>query len=141
MPNDIRVCVVIEDSQFNETLSSIVQRSKYLEMIYPILLSLVCILGLITGFLTVNSRREDIALMRGMGTQKRRIFATIFGEQVLLLIIGALPAAAVWFAREGSEQLSTPGAYAFFICYAISAALSALLQNSRNALSILSDKE
>lgn len=141
MPNDIRVCVVIEDSQFNETLSSIVQRSKYLEMIYPILLSLVCILGLITGFLAVNSRREDIALMRGMGTQKRRIFATIFGEQVLLLIIGALPAAAVWFAREGSEQLSTPGAYAFFICYAISAALSALLQNSRNALSILSDKE
>lgn len=141
MANDIRLCVVIEDAQFNETLSSIVQRSKYLEILYPVLLALVCILGLITGFLAVNSRREDIALMRGMGTHKGRIFATIFGEQLLLLIFGALPAAGAWYAREGATQLVTPGVYAFFICYALSVALSTLLQNAKSALSILSEKE
>lgn len=141
MANDIRVCVVIEDAQFNETLSSIAQRSKYLEILYPVLLALVCILGLITGFLAVNSRREDIALMRGMGTHKRRIFATIFGEQLLLLLFGVLPAAGAWYAREGAAQLITPGVYAFFICYALSVALSTWLQNAKNALSILSEKE
>jgi ABC-type lipoprotein release transport system permease subunit len=141
MANDIRLCVVIEDAQFNETLSSIAQRRKYLEILYPVLLALVCTLGLITGFLAANSRREDIALMRGMGTHKRRIFATIFGEQLLLLLFGALPAAAAWYACEGAAQLAAPGVYAFFICYALSAALSTLMQNAKSALSILSEKE
>ncbi len=141
LANDIRICVVIEDSQFNEAFSSIAQRSKYLEFLYPVLLALVSILGLITGFLAVNSRREDIALMRGMGTHKRRIFATIFGEQLLLLLIGALPAAALWYARDGIAQLATPSVYTFFICYALSVALSTLLQNAKSALSILSEKE
>jgi ABC-type lipoprotein release transport system permease subunit len=141
MVNNIRLCIVIEDAQFNETLSSIAQRSKYLEILYPVLLALVCILGLITGFLSVNSRREDIALMRGMGTPKRRIFATIFGEQILLLFLGGLPAAALWYAREGAAQLAGLGVYAFFICYALSAGLSTLRQNAKSALSILSEKE
>ncbi|TAH70377.1 MAG: FtsX-like permease family protein [Anaerolineaceae bacterium] len=141
MANNIRLCVVIEDGQFNETLSSITQRSKYLEILYPVLLVLVCILGLVMGFLAVNNRREDIALMRGMGTHKGRIFTTIFGEQFLLLLFGALPAAAVWYAREGATQLATPGVYAFFMCYALSGALSTLLQNAKSALSILSEKD
>jgi ABC-type lipoprotein release transport system permease subunit len=141
MTNDIRLCVVIEDAQFSETLSSIARRSKYLEILYPILLALVCILGLVTGFLAAYSRREDIALMRGLGTHKRRIFATIFGEQVLLLLCGGLPAAAVWYLRRGGEQFASAEIYAFFICYVLSAALSLMLQNARSALSILSEKE
>lgn len=141
MVKDIRLCIVIEDAQFNETLSSIAQRSKYLEILYPVLLVLVCILGLITGFLSINSRREDIALMRGMGTQKNRIFATIFGEQLLLLFLGGLPAAVIWYVGRGGAQLAQPGVYAFFVCYALSAGLSTLYQNTKSALSILSEKE
>lgn len=141
MPKLIRICVKIEDAQFNETLGSITQRSKYLQILYPVLLSLVCALGLITGFLVVNSRREDIALMRGMGTPKRRIVSTIFGEQLLLLLFGALPAAAAWFLREGAAQLLTPWIYAFLACYALSAAFSVIQQNAKSALSILSEKE
>lgn len=139
--NHIRLCIVIEDSQFNETLSSIAQRSKYLEILYPVLLVLVSILGLVTGFLSINSRREDIALMRGMGTQKWRIFNTIFGEQLLLLIFGALPAVIALYVRDGETHISNLGVYAFFICYAFSAAIAALLQNTKSALSILSEKE
>lgn len=139
--NHIRLCVVIEDSQFNETLSSIAQRSKYLEILYPVLIGLVCVLGLVTGYLAVNSRREDIALMRGMGTQKWRIFITIFGEQLILLVMGLIPAAIGWYVIEGPTQLTNPGVYAFFISYAFSAAFANLLHNSKSALSILSEKE
>lgn len=141
LANDIRLCVVIEDAQFNETLSSIAQRSKYLEILYPVLIALVCILGLITGFLAANSRREDIAIMRSLGTQKRRIFATILYEQVLLLFIGTIPAVAIWYAREGTAQLVTPGVYAFLVCYVLSAGFSTLLHNARSALSILWENE
>ena len=141
MDNHIRLCIVIEDSQFNETLSSINQRSKYLEILYPVLIVLVCILGLVTGFLAVNSRREDIALMRGMGTQQRRRFPTIVGEQILLLIFGSLPAVLAWYVRGGASQISKIEVYAFFICYALSVAMATLLQNTKSALSILSERE
>lgn len=140
-PNNIRVCVVIEDAQFSETLSSIEQRSKYMQMLYPVLLVLVCILGLLTGYLTVNSRREDIALMRGMGTHKRRIFATILIEQLVLLIFGILVAVALCFAMGDTTQLASPAVYAFSICYALSVAVSVILQNTKKALTILSEKE
>ncbi|HWQ59272.1 MAG TPA: ABC transporter permease [Clostridia bacterium] len=142
MRNGLGVFVIVEDSEFNDAVSALSQRIKYLQILYPVLLALVCALGLITGFLVVNSRREDIALMRGMGTPKRRIFATIFGEQFLLLVLGALPAAAAWLAlADGTQQLATPGTFAFFVCYALSAAFSTALQNGKSALSILSEKE
>lgn len=137
----IRVCVLVEDAQFNEALGSITQRSKYLEMLYPVLLALVCVLGVITGYLVVNNRREDIALMRGMGVRKQRIFTTVFGEQLLLLLLGALPALAAWIMRNGAAQLLTPGIYAFPVFYALSAAFSVIQQNTKSALSILSEKE
>lgn len=140
-PNRIRVCVVIEDAQFSETLSSIEQRSKYMQMLYPVLLVLVCILGLITGYLTVNSRREDITLMRGMGTKKLRILATIFIEQLLLLLFGILVAIALCFAAGDTTQLASPSVYAFSICYALSVTVSVILQNAKKALTILSEKE
>jgi len=139
MGRDINVFVLLEDSRFNETISSITQRSKYLEILYPVLLMLVCILALITGYLTVNSRREDIGLMRGLGVSKKRVFGTIFGEQILLLLFGTLPAAVLWLVREGIAQLATPGVYAFLLCYASGAAISVSLQNARSPLSILTD--
>ncbi|HOB20516.1 MAG TPA: hypothetical protein PKO35_07450, partial [Candidatus Atribacteria bacterium] len=139
MGRDINVFVLLEDSRFNETISSITQRSKYLEILYPVLLMLVCILALITGYLTVNSRREDIGLMRGLGVSKKRVFGTIFGEQILLLLFGTLPAAVLWLVREGIAQLATPGVYAFLLCYASGAAIFVSLQNARSPLSILTD--
>ncbi|MDD4462241.1 MAG: ABC transporter permease [Eubacteriales bacterium] len=141
MGRSIRVFVMVEDAQFNEALSTLTQRSKYLQILYPVFLVLIGALGLITGFLIINSRREDIALMRGMGTPKRRIVATLFGEQLLLLLFGALPAAVAWVAFEGPAQLASPGIYTFFICFTLSAALVILLQNTRSALALLSEKE
>lgn len=139
--NNLGIFVLIEDAEFNDALSALTQRIKYLQILYPVLLALVCMLGLLMGFLVVNSRREDIALMRGMGTPKGRIFRVMFGEQLALLLLGALPAAAAWLVYGDRAQLATPGAYAFLMSYALSAAFSIALQNRKSALSILSEKE
>jgi hypothetical protein len=65
----------------------------------------------------------------------------MFGEQLALLLLGALPAAAAWLVYGDRAQLATPGAYAFLMSYALSAAFSIALQNRKSALSILSEKE
>lgn len=133
--------IVIEDSQFNETLSSIAQRSQYMKILYQVLLVLLAVLALIMGFLSINNRREDIALMRGLGTAKRRIFATLFIEQVMLLLLGAIPAAVVWqIGREGIG-LDTIGVYVFIIFYTISVAISIVMQNAKRAQALLSERE
>lgn len=138
---DIRVAVTIEDADFNESVSAVMQRSKYMEILYPILLVLACAVGAITAFLTVNSRREEIAVMRGMGTPNGRIFCAFFFEQAFLLLAGTLTGAAVWFALGGGAQLAQFDSYAFFLCYLLGAAASVLQHSGKKALYILSEKE
>ena len=138
---DIRVAVTIEDKDFVESVSSISQRSTYMEILYPVLLALVCAVGIIAAFLMINSRREEIAVMRGLGTQKKRIFLTFFYEQLFLLAAGMLVGAAVWLSFGDAAQLGKPDLYAFFVCYALGAGTALFLQNRKSAISILSEKE
>lgn len=141
MPKSIRVAVVIEDSQFVETVSSIDQRSKFMEILYPVLVVLVAFLGLLTGFLAVKSRRENIALMRSMGTPKQRIFFTIWGEQILLMLLGVLPAMALWYVYAGALQLTRVSSYTFLIAYGVSTFLATYMQNRKTALAIMSEMD
>ncbi|NLA95929.1 MAG: hypothetical protein GX838_03700, partial [Clostridiaceae bacterium] len=137
----IRVSLVLEDSQFLEKVRSIDQRSFYLELLYPVLVLLVTLLGLLTGFLSIRARRENIALMRSLGTKKSAIFRTIFGEQALLLLLGGGMAAALWLIVRGPAELVSAKTHAFMIGYAISAFISIILQNRKSALTVLSEKE
>ncbi len=137
----IRVSLVLEDSQFLEKVRSIDQRSFYLELLYPVLIVLVMLLGLLTGFLSVRARRENIALMRSLGTRKSAIFRTIFGEQALLLLLGSGMGAALWLLLRGPSELQSVKTYAFMMGYAASAFISIILQNRKSALTVLSEKE
>ncbi len=138
---DIRVAILIEDKTFLESVSSISQRSTYMQILYPVLLALVCAVGVIAAFLMINSRREEIAIMRGLGAQKKRIFLTFFYEQLFLLAAGMLAGAAVWLLFGDAAQLGKPDLYVFFACYALGAGIALFLQNRKSAISILSEKE
>jgi putative ABC transport system permease protein len=138
---NIRVSIVLEDSQFLEAVRSIDQRSYYLGLLYPVLVLLVTLLGLLTGFLSVRARRENIALMRSLGTRKSAIFKTIFGEQALLLLLGSGLAAVIWLLLRGPAELASAKTHAFMIGYAISAFISIILQNLKTAITVLSEKE
>lgn len=138
---DIRVAIAIEDKAFVESVSSLSQRNTYLEILYPVLLALVCAVGVIAAFLMINSRREEIAVMRGLGTQKKRIFLIFFYEQLFLLAAGTLCGATVWLSLGDAAQLGKPDLYAFFVCYALGAGIALFLQNRKSAISILSEKE
>jgi ABC-type lipoprotein release transport system permease subunit len=137
----VRVAVTIEDKDFAAAISSIAQRSTYMEILYPILLVLVCAVGVIASFLIIHARREEIAVMRGLGTRKKRIFLTFFYEQLLLLAAGMLIGVAVWIAFGDTAQLKKPDLYLFFACYALGASAALALQTRKTALSILSEKE
>lgn len=137
----IRTSIVLEDSQFLETVRSIDQRSFYLELLYPVLVMLVALLGLLTGFLSVRARRENIALMRSLGTKKSAIFRTIFGEQALLLLLGGGLAVILWLLLRGPAELLSAWTYAFMMGYGLSAFISIILQNRKSALTVLSEKE
>ena len=139
--NDLRISVVVEDSQFIEALSTIDQRSRYLELLYPVLLLLVCLLGLLTGFLSVKARRENIALMRSLGAKKRTIFRTIFGEQTLLLLLGSGAAAILWLLLRGPAELASAETFVFAVSYCLSVLVSTLAQNRKSALAILNERE
>lgn len=137
----IRCALMVDDASFLQSISSIAQRSKYMEILYPVLLALVCAVGVTASYLMLNSRREEIAVMRGLGTPKGRIFASFFLEQVLLLSAGMVTGAAAWALLRDPAPLEKLDVYAFALCYAAGSAVSLFIHNGKSALSILSEKE
>jgi ABC-type lipoprotein release transport system permease subunit len=138
---DVRVAVTIEDKDFLESVGSVEQRIAYIDVLYPVLLALVCAVGVVAGVLMQNSRRAEVAVMRGLGTPKQRIFLSFFFEQAALLLFGTLIAAVVWLALKGKAQLAAFSPYAFTACYAFGT-LCALTANSHSrAIELLSEKE
>jgi preprotein translocase subunit SecG len=138
---DVRVAVTIEDKDFLESVGSVEQRIAYIDVLYPVLLALVCAVGVVAGVLMQNSRRAEVAVMRGLGTPKQRIFLSFFFEQAALLLFGTLIAAVLWLALKGKAQLAAFSPYAFTACYALGT-LCALTANSHSrTIELLSEKE
>ncbi|HRX58544.1 MAG TPA: ABC transporter permease [Eubacteriales bacterium] len=138
---DVRVAVTIEDKDFLESAGSVEQRIAYIDVLYPVLMALVCAVGVVAGVLMQNSRRGEVAVMRGLGTPKRRIFLSFFFEQAALLLFGTLIAAALWLALNGPAQLAGFDPYAFTACYALGTLCALIIGNRSRAIDILSEKE
>jgi len=138
---DVRVAVTIEDRDFLESAGSVEQRIAYIDVLYPVLMALVCAVGAVAGVLMQNSRRGEVAVMRGLGTPKRRIFLSFFFEQAVLLLFGTLVAAVLWLALNGPAQLAAFAPYAFTACYALGTLCALIIGNRSRAIDILSEKE
>lgn len=137
----IRLAVMLLDSEYESSMSDLAQRSTYMEILYPILLALSCAVGLIMAFLMTNARREEIAIMRGMGARRGRIFTTFFTEQCILLCIGAGLGAGVAALLGYGSLLSGADPWLFAASYALGSALSILSLEGKRAFKAISERE
>ena len=139
--NSIRVAVMLRDSDFSKSMSNIHQRSRYMEILYPVLLALAMIVGLITSFLMVNGRREEAAIMRGMGAGRGRIFLSFFIELAVLTALGVALGALIWRFIGSMELLERADPYLFAASYALGGAAALIALNLKKALAAISERE
>lgn len=138
--NRNRVAILLRDESFADAMGGLGRYISFSRILFPVLFLVVGLLGFIISWLTVSSRRMEIAVMRGLGASPGRAFASFFLEQAALCLTGCLagvlvmtlrcPGWAVWLAGAG-----------FLACYLAGCALSVLAAGRTNLMLLLSERE
>ena len=79
---------IIEDEMYLNTTQSMERQIQYVGVLYDALYIIAGVIGLVLAWLLTLSRRQEIAVMRAMGTQPYRILVNFLFEQAALSAIG-----------------------------------------------------
>ena len=138
----VRKFIVLKDASFNNAVSSVKQQILYIDTLYPVLYALVGIIAIAVSYLLVVSRKQEFATMRGLGAKRIRSFLSFFLEQSILCTAGALIGLVIWSLIWGlpiaMHLILVAG---FLVCYFLGCAISIMILNYSNVLSILLDRD
>ena len=81
-------CAFIDDEVYLNTTHSMERQIQYVSVLYDALYVLAGVIGFTLAWLLLQSRRQEIAIMRALGTQPGRIVGNFLAEQLLLMTLG-----------------------------------------------------
>jgi ABC-type lipoprotein release transport system permease subunit len=140
--SSVRLFLILRDASFNNTVASIKQQIRYINILYPFLYVLVGIIAVAVAYLLIISRKDEFAIMRGLGATRFFSFSSFFFEQVMLCLFGIFIGVGVWWMIEGipssTHLILLSG---FTISYFLGCAISITKMNSSRVLTILLDRE
>jgi len=86
-----RTTIVIQDKNLMETIKTLDNYIKLMDILMPIMFVLFGVIGFIVSYLLIRNRINELAIMRSMGAVKAHVFLSFFMEQLILFIIGIIP--------------------------------------------------
>lgn len=125
--------LTIMDEAFIRSAETLQGNLALLQGMLPFLVAIVIFIGYLCSYLSLQSRREEYALMRSLGTGRGRSFLLLFGETALVAagasLLGSL--AAFWLLGTKAVVLVLAGGL-FFLAFLLgtTAALLALYRLS-----------
>lgn len=138
----VRQFIVIEDREYQNTVSNLKQQILYTDYLYPVLYVLIILMGITVACLLTAGRKKEIALMRGMGAKKGRILFTFLSEQFLLCLLGCLAGFVLWYATGNGFAWSHLYLGTVFLTGYTAGSLFSVLRINHVKLSVLfADKE
>lgn len=138
----VREFLILNDKSFNYAVASIQQQIRYINILYPFLYILVGIIAVTVSYLVVVSRKNEFAIMRGLGARRLHVFFSFFFEQCVLSILGTAIGSCLWRFVFGAPTLLHYLLIAgFLICYFLGCIISIMIMNHTNVLKILLDRD
>lgn len=134
--------LTIMDEAFIRSAETLSKNLALLRGMLPFLAAIVIFIGYLCSYLSLQSRREEYALLRSLGTGRGRSFFLLFGETALVetaaCILGSLLAAV--FLRPAVGVLVLSGA-AFFLAFLSGAAMAILALHRLSVMEMLTKKD
>ena len=138
----VREFIVLQDAAFNNSVASIKQQIRYINILYPFLYALVGIIALVVSYLLVVSRKREFATMRGLGSPRTHTFFSFFYEQAFLCLFGTAAGSLIWRVISGlPTALHFSLITGFLFCYFLGSAISIKIMNQASVLDILLDRD
>ncbi|NLO08318.1 MAG: FtsX-like permease family protein [Clostridiales bacterium] len=86
-----RHALVVQDKNLEETINTLDNYIRLMDILIPIMLILFGVIGFIVSYLLIRHRLNELAIMRSMGAERVHVFLSFFIEQLILFVIGMLP--------------------------------------------------
>ncbi len=116
-----------------------------LELLYPVAVIAMLVIGVFMTSLIIVQTSKDIAIMRVLGTSKRRTRAIIVLERVLLCLAGMILAAVIMFAMRGiTVAVARKIVFilaAYFAAVLAASVVASMAATRKNVLELLQTKE
>lgn len=136
-----RRAIVIQDKKLEETIKTLDNYIKLMEILTPILIILFGVIGFMVSYLLIRHRLNELAIMRSMGASKISVFLSFFIEQLILFIIGLIPVLILGAILPEYFTYYRTSLGFFIISYLAGTGLALLYLGKVNLLDILFSKE
>lgn len=131
--------LTMNDETFIMSATQLTKSLHLLKSFAPVLFALVSVIGFVSSYLLIQSRRNEFAIMRSLGVSKKKSFLIVFMESFVLVMIGSLlgllPAGIVVPIRIEAAGIVLFG---FLVFYMLGNFLALLLLNRFSVMAILS---
>jgi ABC-type lipoprotein release transport system permease subunit len=136
-----RRAIVIQDKNLEETIKTLDNYIRLMDILIPIMLILFGVIGFMVSYLLIRHRLSELAIMRSMGAGKLHVFLSFFIEQLILFVIGLLPVILFGiFLPEYFIYYGVSLGY-YIISYLAGTALALVVLSRTKLLDILFSKE
>ena len=137
-----RTCFVIDDKEMVQTVDNIQNNISFMLMLRYALFLLVVFIGFISAFMTMRTRKTEIAIIRSLGTGKIRTFFMFFLEYAAIGLGGVAIALVILYLNMGSQIVGQlVYILIFYLSFLIGSGVCVARMNRKNVLSILSNAE
>ncbi len=128
----------MNDQTFILAATQLKESLTMLQSLALLIFAIVAVIGFIASYLLMQSRRNELAIMRSLGVSKKRCFALIFLESLMLALMGSIlgMTAALLMVDVGPLMTVTIPA-AFLITYLMGTAIALILLNRFSVMAIL----
>lgn len=132
----------IDDAVFIDTVTSLKKSLSLLEGFLPFVLLVVVMLGYIVPHLLLQGRREEYAIMRALGTGRRRCSLLFFTEHFLLAAAGGAAGALAGLLFRSSDIRDALLVWVLFLaCYAAGTAAAMWMFGRFSVAAVLSHRD
>lgn len=136
-----RTTIILRDQIFVETVEGLNRYISFGQILFPVLFTVVMLLGFIISWLVINSRRMEFAVLRGLGASKFRVFMSFFLEQCLLCILGCAMALGLLYVNTPDWMVHLQIIGIYLGCYLFGTAISVSAVGRTHLMSLLSERE
>ena len=134
--------LTIMDEAFIRSAETLSKNLALLRGMLPFLVMIVIFIGYLCSYLSLQSRREEYALLRSLGAGRGRSFFLLFGETALAeaaaCLLGSFLAAV--FLRTAVGVLALSGAM-FFLAFLAGAAMAILALHRLSVMEMLCKRD
>lgn len=134
--------VQIEDDVFIQAAIGMEKNISLLEAFLPFLLLIVILAGYLVPHLLLQGRRSEYAIMRALGTGRKRCTVIFFAEHILLAMAGGAAGAAIGIVFGTAGAVTAAMVWILFlIFYTLGAAAAMWMFGKMSIAAVLSHRD